>query len=64
MVRNKSLLRYQKYPSPMNFSVLSDNLKRQKSEKKNSPFFNTDFHLLLFQLKLSQMMDFSRFANI
>ena len=34
MVRNKSLLRNQKYPSTMNFSVLSDNVKRQKSEKK------------------------------
>ena len=38
MARNKSLLRYQKYPSAMNFSVLSDNVKRQKSEKKTQHF--------------------------
>ena len=38
MARNKSLLRYQKYPSAMNFSVLSDNVKRQKSEKKTHHF--------------------------
>ena len=38
MARNKSLLRNQKYPSTMNFSVLSDNVKRQKSEKKLTIF--------------------------